>query len=294
MDQQKLDKVYEKLRIQAVKVADKIPLPLHYILNGFFLMFYMGDLVIPDAIPFLDEIFGAFGLWYYNAYILKRTYGVINPVRIFRGETPTNKRKLGLLPWETQMDSIRSRLKNMRQAARELKLPELDPSRVGRLDREVKELEKRLRLLDRLLTRPEFQEGRVNTEIARFQAKLEMTDDLEMKSEWEKAIGHARQHLENIARLRDERNRLVARLERFNLQLDNTYSQVLALSASTEKAADVGRLFDELVATVGAFQISLNELEQKPKPDLLQSAVKEVEETEARFRIRREDPNRTL
>jgi hypothetical protein len=294
MDQQKLDKLYEKVRMESVRIADKVPLPLHYILNGFLLVAYMGDLVILDPIPFVDEIFGAFAIWYYNIYILKRTFGIINPVRIFKGESPTNKRKLGLLPWEQQMDLIRRRLKNLRSAAKELGLPELSPDRVARLAREVKDLEKRLRLLDRLLTRPEFQEGRVRTEIARFQARGEMTDDTEMKSEWEQAIAHAHQHLQNIDRLRDERNRLVARLERFNLQLDNTYSQVLAMSASTEKAADIGRLFDELIATVGAFQVSLNEIERKPSSDLLQSAVQEVEATEARFKIRREDTNRTI
>ena len=55
-----------------------------------------------------------------------------------------------------------------------------------------------------------------------------------------------------------------------------------------------GRLFDELFTTVGAFRASLQEIEQKPAPDLLKSAVREVEETEAKLRLRRDDSKRTL
>jgi hypothetical protein len=294
MDQKQIDKIIAMVRIQALKIADRVPLPLHYILNGFLIVFWLGDMAVPDPLPFLDEIFGAFGLWYYNAYLLHRTFGVINPWRIIRGESPASKRRLGLLAYEQQMEQIKKRLKNFRRAASELGLPGLEAKRVEGLATEVKKLEKRLQLLDRLLTRPEFQEGKVTHEISRFEARRELVDDPELKKEYGQAIEHARAHLGNIGLLREERNRLVARLERFNLQLDRTYSQLLAMSSATESAADTGRLFDELFNAVSAFESSLLELEAKPAPSLYQDAVKEIEENEAKFRLRRENPTRTL
>jgi hypothetical protein len=286
VDEQAIDKFIEKAKIASLKVADKIPLPLHYILNGLFIIFMLGDLAVLDPIPFLDEILGLAGLYYYNAYILKRTFGVLNPMRILRGESPAAKRRLGLLPYEDQMDRIRDRLKAMRKAAKSSEVPGLSIDKVKKLTDQVKQIEKRLLQLDRILTRPEFQEGRIKSEIARIQARLDAVDEDELKVEYRKAIEHAGNHIENIDRLRDERNRLVARLERFNLQLDNIYSQLMAATVPLAEEPAAARLFDELFDTVNTFDETLKELEQKPSKDLYEAAVKEIEQTEEKFKAK--------
>jgi len=286
MDEQAMDKFIEKLKLTSLKVADKIPLPLHYIFNGLFIMFMLGDLAIPDILPFIDEVLGLAGLYFYNAYILKRTFGVLNPMRIIRGESPVAKRRLGLLPYEEQMDRIRDRLKAMKKAAKSSEIPGLSIDKVKKLTDQVKQIEKRLHLLDRILTKPEFQEGRIKSEIARIQARIEAVDEEELKEEYQKAIGHARNHIENVDRLRDERNRLVARLERFNLQLDNIYSQLMAATLPLAEEPEAARLFDELFDTVNTFDETLKELEQKPSKDLYEAAVKEIEQTEEKFKAK--------
>lgn len=295
MNEQEIDKYIEKGKSIALKVADKMPLPLHYILNGIFIVLWMGDLVVPDPLPFIDELLGAGALYYYNAYILRRTYGVINPFRILRGESPVAKRRLGLLPYEQQMGQIKARLKSMKKAARGSEVPGLDPAKVKRLAEHVKQIEKRLHLLDRLLTKPAFQEGEVKVKIARIEARIDMTDDEDLKQEYKKAMEHAGNHLKNIERLREERNRLVAKLERFHLQLDDTYSRVVAMAVPDAPEADSARLFDELFASVSAFDETLKELEAKPSTDLYQAAVKEIEETEAKAqgRISSREPAKT-
>ena len=277
-----LDKVWEKAKAESLKIADRLPLPLHYILNGLFMVAWLGDIIIPDPLPFLDEGILTVGLYYYNAYILKRTFGVLNPVRIIRGQSPTAKRRLGLLPYEGQLDQIKSQIKAMRKAAKSAEIPGLTSKKVDQLGDRVREIEKRLAVLDRLFTRPAFQEGAVKSDLARIQAHLEMSDDPGLKAEYQKAVEHAQNHIANIARLQDERNRLVARLERFRLQLDNTYSALLASAAAAGAETDTERLFDELFTSVNAFDVSLQELAAQPSADLFQAAVKEVEATEAR------------
>lgn len=282
-----VEKLYEKAKLTALKVADGIPLPLHYIFNGIFAVLLLGDLVVPDVIPFLDEILGTAAFYYYNVYILRRTFGVINPMRIIRGESPAAKRRLGLLPYEQQMEQIKSRLKHMRTAAKGSEIPGLDKSRVDKLSGEIKAIEKRLVLLDRILTKPEFQEGTVKSEIARIEARIEVSPEEALKEEYKKAVGHARNHLANIERLREERNRLVARLERFNLQLDDIYTRLIASTGTAAEEPEAARLFDELFTSVSAFDETLRELEAKPSTDLYTAAVREIEETEEKFKTQR-------
>jgi hypothetical protein len=284
MSEQQLDRYIEKAKLTALKVADRVPLPLHYVINGIFGVLLLGDLVVPDAIPFLDEILGTAAFYYYNVYLLKRTFGVINPMRILRGESPAAKRRLGMLPYEQQMERIKARLKAMKKAAKASEIPGLDKAKVEKLAKEIRAIEGRLTLLDRMLTRPEFQEGSVKTSIARMQAYIDMAQDPALKTEYGKAIEHARNHLANTERLREERNRMVARLERFNLQLDDTYSRLMATTLPVAQEPEAARLFDELFTSVSAFDETLKELEAKPAADLYQAAVKEIEETEDKFR----------
>jgi hypothetical protein len=172
----------------------------------------------------------------------------------------------------------------MRKAAKSSEIPGLDQARVDKLTREIKQIESRLTLLDRILTKPEFQEGAIKMQIARLQAQIEMTTDTALKSEFSRSIVHASDHLVNIGRLQDERNRMVARLERFSLQLDDTYSRLVATTMPVDQAPEAARLFDELFKSVTIFDETLKELEAKPAADLYQAAVKEVEETEQKFR----------
>jgi hypothetical protein len=284
MNEPQLDRLIEKARLTALKVLDQVPLPLHYVLNGVFAVLLLGDVLVPDPIPFVDELLGTALFYYYNVYILKRTFGVINPLRILRGESPAAKRRLGMLPYELHMDRIKARLKAMKKAARTAEIPGLDRAKVDKLGREIKQIESRLSLLDRILTKPEFQEGALKMRIAQLQARIEMTNDAALKSEFSRAIAHASDHLANIGRLQDERNRMVARLERFSLQLDDTYSRLVATVMPVDQAPEAARLFDELFKSVTTFDETLKELEAKPAADLYQAAVKEVEETEEKFR----------
>jgi len=286
MSEQQADKFIEKTKLVALKIADGIPLPLHYILNGIFAVLLLGDLVIPDALPFLDEILGTAGFYYYNVYILRRTFGVINPMRILRGESPAAKRKLGMLPYEQPMERIKARLKAMRQAAKSSEIPGLDRAKVDKLAAEIKQIEKRLLQLDRILTKPEFQEGAIKTHVANLQARIEVSPDESLRAEYQKAIEHALNHIANIERLRDERNRMVARLERLNLQLDDTYTRLLATTLPVSQEPEAARLFDELFTSVSSFDETLKELEAKPSADLFQAAVREVEETEEKFKAK--------
>jgi hypothetical protein len=293
-----VDKAIEKTRLVALKIADTIPLPLHFIFNGILLAACALSWVwIFDPVPFADEILTAAGVYYYNAYLLKRTFGALNPVRIFRGESPVAKRKLGLLPYETYLERIHARLKAMRSSAKDASVPGLTAPKLDKLARQIKEIEKRLQLLDRLLIRPEFQEGAVRTEIAKIEARLETVSEDAVKKEFGRAIEHARSHLANIQRLHEERNRLVARLERFTLQLDQIYSHLMAMSAQDQQAiAEAERHFDELFTAISSFDQTLKELESQPSSDLFQAAVKEVAETEAKFMVkaREREPERAL
>lgn len=288
MSEDKLNLVWEKSKLYLLKAADRMPLVLHYALNGILLVTWAGDLIIPDVLPFIDEGVLTVAAWYYNAYILRRTFGVINPLRILKGQTPAAKRKRGMLPYEQQLEAIKSRLKTMRKTAKESPVPGLARKNVDQLTDRVKQIETRLTALDKLLSSPAFQEGQVKLEIARIEARRDMEQDPALKAEYSQALEHARSHLANIDRLFEERNRLVARLERFHLQLDNTYSQIVAmgLPQAATKDADTERLFNELFTAVNAFDVSLQELSAKPAPDLYQAAVKEVEQTEAKIRER--------
>jgi len=67
------EKVSARIKAQALRTADKIPLPVHYLLNAAFVAILAGDIIAPDAIPFLDEALGAAGFYYYNMYLLRRT-----------------------------------------------------------------------------------------------------------------------------------------------------------------------------------------------------------------------------
>jgi len=286
MNETQLDRMIEKAKLTALKVADRIPLPLHYVINGVFAVLLLGDFVVLDPIPFVDEILGTAAFYYYNVYLLKRTFGVINPMRILRGESPAAKRRLGMLPYELQMDRIKARLKAMKKAAKSSEIPGLDRSKVDKLAREIKLIEGRLTLLDRILTKPEFQESAIKMQIARLENQIEMTPDPALKTEFNRSITHASNHLANIARLQEERNRMVARLERFSLQLDDTYSRLVATTMPVEQAPEAARLFDELFASVSIFDQTLKELEARPATDLYQAAVEEVEKTEDKFRAK--------
>jgi hypothetical protein len=293
-----IDKTIEKVKLTALKVADAVPLPLHYALNaGLIFLFLVSWLWPGDPIPFLDEILTAAGVYYYNSYLLKRTFGALNPVRIFRGETPVAKRRLGMLPYEQYLDRVNARLKAMRKSAKSSEIPGLNLPKVDKLGREIKTIENRLRILDRLLIRPEFQEGAVRTQVAQIQARIESVNDDAVKQEFARAIEHAQAHVANIARLRDERNRLVARLERFSLQLDQIYSHLVAMTATDQlQAAEAERQFDELFTAISSFDQTLQELEAKPSSDLYQAAIKEVTETEEKVKARppQREPERTI
>ena len=99
MDEKNIDKFIEKAKLAALKAGDRVPLPLHYVFNALLLMSFFISWGWPfDPVPLLDEALTAVAVYYYNAYILKRTFGVLNPMRILRGESPAAKRRLGLLP----------------------------------------------------------------------------------------------------------------------------------------------------------------------------------------------------
>ena len=290
-----VDKLIEKVKLTALKVADAIPLPLHFFFNGILLfLFALSWIWVWDIFP---VIVTGFALYYYNKYLLKRTFGAINPMRIFRGETPVAKRRLGLLPYEQYLDRINARLKAMRKAARNSEIPGLNLPKVDKLGREIKAIEKRLRILDRLLIRPEFQEGAVRTQIAQIQARIESMNDEAVRREFALAIEHAQAHVANIERLRDERNRLVARLERFSLQLDQIYSHLVAMSVEDrQQVAEAERQFEELFTAINSFDQTLQELEGKPSSDLYQAAIKEVADTEQKVKVSspRREPERTI
>lgn len=286
MNDKGMDLIIDKAKASLKAVADRVPLPLHYILNGLFILFWLGDVVVPDFIPFLDEILGAGALYYYNLYLLKRTFGVINPLRILRGESPAAKQRLGLLPWEQRMDEIKKQLKGVRKAARQAGVPGVDGSKLERLGGQVGQIEKRLRMLDRLLSSPAFKEREVNVEIAKMEATARAAEDVDVKNDYAAALGHAREHLANIGRIKEERNRLVAKLDLLSTQLDNTYSRLLAAQVSDSAETEAKRLMDELFNSVSMFDSTLQELEARPTADLYQEAMKEVEQTEEKVRAR--------
>jgi len=285
MEKSVKEKGLEKAKAVLLDVADRIPLPLHYVLNAFAIVFYMGDLAFIDPLPFIDEILGAGALYYYNAYLMKRTFGVLNPMRVLRGEDPASKRKMGLLPYEDKMNSIKKMLKSLDKEAEKAGVPGMGKEKLSRLRDQVKEIEKRLRAFDRLLSKPAFQEASVKTEVARIEARLDREADDEIKKEYKKALDHARDHISNIQKLKEERNRLVARLERLSIELDNTFSKLLAAQAApTTSDKDMEHQFDELLESVENFDKSLKELEEQPSPDMMEEAVREVEETEERIK----------
>lgn len=300
MDETIVDTIYEKLRAILVKVLDYIPLPLHYIFNTIFVCAWLIVLLFSafaGPLFMVNLVFGVAALYLYNVYLIKRTFGALNPMRILRGDTPAAKRRLGLLPYEQYIRSINKRLKMMRKAAKSSDVPGFNTAKVDQLSKQIKSIEKRLRMLDRLLTKPEFREGHIKTEMAKIEVRQDGATDETMKSEYGRALEHAREHLDNISKLRDERNRLVARMERFGLQLDNTYSRVAALDMrESYDTVESERLFEDLFKAVDRFDETLQELEETPKSGLFQAAVKEVEDTEKKYstRTREAEGNKTL
>ncbi len=262
------------------EAADRVPLPLHYILDFLLFIFWLGDLFVFDPLPLIDEFLGAGALYYYNAYIMRRTFGVINPVRIVRGDSPARKRTAGLLPYENKLSEIKKQLRNIKKAAGRQEVPGLTPAKVSELSAKVKGIEKRLRLLDRVLFGPAFQQGPVRAELARIEALAEETQDPELTAEYQKAAASARDQLDNIERVREERNRLVARLERISLQVANTYSHLISAAVSEARDQEAGRAFDELLSSVSNFDSSLQEIESAPAGELFKRTLKEVEHTQ--------------
>jgi len=283
MSKGQTDKLIEKARITVRQAADRLPLPLHYILDFFLMVAWLGDLAVPDFLPFVEEILGGAGLYYYNVYLLKRTFGAINPLRIMKGESPRAKARMGLVPYEQAIAAVKRQLKNVKKASRDAGIPGLVPGRAEELAKRLKAIERRLRELDRVLASQAFDQQAVRSQMARIQALMESSADPEARPEYEKALAHAKEHLANIERIKEERNRMVATLERFRVQLDNTYSTLLAAAVSEEGDREAGRMFDELLASVENFHRTLAELEQRrPEPDLYQQALDEVNKTEAR------------
>lgn len=73
MDRPQGDKMVNRIKLMALRAADRVPLPVHYGLSLIFLVLLAGDFAIPDGIPFIDEALGAAGFYYYNVYILRRS-----------------------------------------------------------------------------------------------------------------------------------------------------------------------------------------------------------------------------
>jgi hypothetical protein len=81
MDKPQGDKFADRLKLMALRTADRLPLPVHYALSLAFLVVVAGDFAVPDGIPFIDEALGAAGFYYYNAYILRRSLARIRRKR---------------------------------------------------------------------------------------------------------------------------------------------------------------------------------------------------------------------
>jgi hypothetical protein len=278
----------EKLKAALKKIFDWFPLPVLYIVNGAALLGWALDMTpwfnLPPANPLwiLDELLLTIAVYYYEVYLLKRTYGVINPMRILKGQTPLAKKKIGILPYEQSMDSIRGRVKAMAQAAKRSEIPGLVPDKIKRLAAEVAAIEKRLQTLDRTLASPPFRERPIRAEIDRLNSLIAASADETINQDLKEAIDHANAHIDNINRLCDERNRLVAKLDRFRLQLDETWSRLMALSGAPAKPETADRLLNELFDSVKNFDDSLTEIEQKPAPEIMQKTIAEIEQAEAR------------
>jgi SMC interacting uncharacterized protein involved in chromosome segregation len=95
---------------------------------------------------------------------------------------------------------------------------------------------------------------------------MESAQDEDMKEEYRKSLSHARGNLENIERILEERNRLVTRLDRFRLQIDDSYSRIVAMNLSSQGEEFTGELFDELFSSVDNFDSTLQEIERQPAP----------------------------
>lgn len=266
--------------------ADATPLGLLYILNVVFFMYWMADVFIPDPLPLVDEVLLTGGLYYYNVYLLKRTFGIINPVKIMKREDPSSKKRAGILPYEKNMALIRKKLKELRKEVKKSDIPGMDESKVDKLYNRVKEIEKRLHKIDRLLSKGAFKAAPVKSEIERLESLMESAQDEDMKEEYRKSLSHARGNLENIERILEERNRLVTRLDRFRLQIDDSYSRIMAMNISSQGVEFTGELFDELFSSVDNFDITLQEIERRPAPgeapDYTKGPAKETDDQRPR------------
>lgn len=275
----------ERAKAYLRKKADATPLGLLYVLNGVFIIYWGLDLIpgliMPggDPIPVIDEVFKTGALYYYNVYLLKRTFGIINPVRILKGEDPASKKTAGILPYEENMDIIGRKLKALRKEVKKSDIPGMQESKVDQLQKRVRKIEKRLQKIDRLLSKGAFQAGPVQAEIERLEERLASTEDPALKEELEKSLSHARGNLENIERIREERNRLVTRLDRFRLQLDDSYSRIMAMSVASADVESTASLFDELFSAVDTFDSTLQEIEHRPDPDFSRDTVNELRKT---------------
>ncbi len=265
--------------------ADSTPLFLLYILNGFFILYWMVDLIpgiiMPggDPLPVIDEVFKTIALYYYNSYLLKRTFGVLNPVRIMKREDPYSKKRAGILPYEKNMNIIRKKLKDLRKEVKKSDIPGMDESKVDKLQKRIKEIDDRLHKIDRLISKGGFQADQVRTEIARIEGLVENAEDESLREELEKSLSHAQGNLENIERILEERNRLVTRLDRFRIQVDDSYSRIMAMSISAADMESTGRLFDELFSAVDNFDSTLQEIERRPAPSPARQTVEELEKS---------------
>jgi hypothetical protein len=63
----------ERIKTTARRAADRVPLPAHYVANLAFAALLLGDFVLPDGLPIIDEALGAAGFYYYNMYLIQRT-----------------------------------------------------------------------------------------------------------------------------------------------------------------------------------------------------------------------------
>jgi uncharacterized protein (DUF2062 family) len=69
------EKMLDRIKARALAAADRVPLPVHFLLNAGLALVLAGDILLPDTLPFLDEALTAVGFYYYNMYILHRILG---------------------------------------------------------------------------------------------------------------------------------------------------------------------------------------------------------------------------
>jgi hypothetical protein len=239
-----------------------IHLALNYLFSFFLLLLFLGFFAVPfDPIPFVDEILFGYLLYVSISVILEKVNMPAQQREIARVQV---KKQRGLRQYEDKMRRIFTLFKEIKKSLLKYKKStflKAEGERFNSLLPKVKKIKAKIESLDKILQKPDFQEAQLESELIRLSEDISRVDSDQEKEELTAARSSAEKCLTTVKNLTNDRNTLVARLDKFYYLLKETHSKIVAMDLSeAELAEDVSKDINRLLESIDSFDQAMKEL----------------------------------